>query len=138
MLYLPKNVHVWFVPRSDRTLHRVLIEAEQLDGTTLVTVPRGRDGAAALPHINATDPVLLGSSSSPLRRRTEWAASTIRFRMASTGSNGAQSVYRLHEKTRIYEVRASELGDLSEVLRRSGIEQQVVTVPVPPWVAYVR
>ncbi|MFB6984568.1 hypothetical protein [Streptomyces sp. NPDC056304] len=67
MLYLPKNVHAWFVPRSDRALHRVLIDAEELDGTTLVAVPRGQDGAAALPYINSTDPVLLASSSSPLR-----------------------------------------------------------------------
>ncbi|MEU1221294.1 hypothetical protein [Streptomyces microflavus] len=138
MLYLPKNVHVWFVPRSDRALHRLLIDAEQLDGITLVNVPRGRDGAAELPHIDALEPVLLGSSSGQLRRPKEWAASTIRFRMAATGGTGALPAYRLREKTRVYEVPAAELGDMSEALRRSGNEQRVVTVPVPPWVAYVR
>ncbi|MER6230916.1 hypothetical protein ACFUC2_05060 [[Kitasatospora] papulosa] len=138
MLYLPKNVHVWFVPRSDRALHRLLIDAEQLDGITLVDVPRGRDGAAELPHIDATDPVLLGSSSGQLRRPKDWAASTIRFRMAATGGTGAAPAYRLREKTRVYEVPAAELGDMAEVLRRAGNEQRVVTVPVPPWVAYVR
>ncbi|MFI5859282.1 hypothetical protein [Streptomyces parvulus] len=138
MLYLPKKVHVWFVPRSDRALHRLLIDAEELDGTTLVDVPRGRDGAAELPHIDAVEPVLLGSSSGQLRRPKEWATSTIRFRMAATGGTGAAPAYRLREKTRVYEVPAAELGDMAEVLRRAGNEQRIVTVPVPPWVAYVR
>ncbi|PRH78375.1 hypothetical protein C6N75_15180 [Streptomyces solincola] len=137
MLYLPKKIHVWFVPRADRALHQLLIDADQLDGTTLVNVPRGRDGTAELPRIDVLEPVLLGSSSGQLRRPKEWAASTIRFRMASTGG-GALPAHRLRETTRVHEVPAAELGDMAEVLRRAGNEQRVVSVPVPPWVAYVR
>ncbi|MGW7090003.1 hypothetical protein ACWGH2_41840 [Streptomyces sp. NPDC054871] len=138
MLYLPKSVHVWFVPREDVALHTLLL-GDDLDGTALIDVPRGLDGKAPLPPIGLTEPVFLASSTAAIDASPdEWAESTIRFRLAATGASGANRSYWLREESRTEEMLAAELGELADVLRQAGERREVLPLPVPPWVRFVR